>query len=90
MKVIELPINENELSYPEEINKLVQKLQNKNIKLNVDKIILEKLWYVFSENYDAAFLVVDDGTVDGFIDWAKDIDYEFAQKCDYYGYIEEE
>ena len=34
MKVIELPVNENnenKLSYPEEINKLVQKLQNKNI-----------------------------------------------------------
>ncbi|MBO7212284.1 MAG: hypothetical protein J6V44_14960 [Methanobrevibacter sp.] len=90
MKVIELPVNENELSYPEEINKLVQKLQNKNIKLNVDKIILEKLWYVFSEKYDATFLVVDNDTIDEFIEWAKDIDYEFAQKCNYYGYIEEE
>ena len=90
MKVIELPCDESKFTYPEEMKKLVEKLKDRNIKLNVDLITLEKLWYVFSEKYCASFLIVDDETVSDFVYWAKNVDCEFAQKCDYYGYIEEE
>lgn len=87
MKVIELPVKSvrSELSYPESVDYIKCRLESMDIKLNVDDNTLEKLWYAFSELYNASFLIPDEDLVDKFIDYIKDIDTDTADRMNYYG-----
>lgn len=91
MNVIELPIKSNfdELTYHDEVLMIVRYFENHNIKLNVDLNTVEKLWYAFSEGYDAAFLIPDDELISQFINYIKDIDVSTADHMDYYGDIKD-
>ena len=70
--------------YPEEMKKLKNEL-SKYGTLNVSPMNLEKAWYAFSETWDAAFLVVDEETIKGFMEWIKSKTVEDIKKMNYCG-----
>lgn len=90
--VIELPVKSvrSKLSYPESVDYIKCRFENMDIKLNVDDNTLEKLWYAFSELYDASFLIPDEDLVDRFIEYIKDIDVDTADHMNYYGTVTNE
>ena len=87
MKVIELPKKSvrHELTYPESVDYIKCRFEALDIKLNVDDNTLEKLWYAFSELYEASFLIPDEDLVNAFIEYIKDIDTDTADRMNYYG-----
>lgn len=87
MKVIELPRRSvrSDLTYPESVNYIKCRFESLDIKVNVDDNTIEKLWYAFSELYEASFLIPDEELVDNFIEYIKDIDTDTADRMNYYG-----
>ena len=68
--------------FPDDMQKLVNLLERDGIKINCDLKTLEKLWYAFSETWDAHFLNVSDtdenDTYPTFLIWVKGIDIDTA------------
>ena len=91
MKVLEFP-EETKLDYPEETKKLKQYLDDDGIKVNCDLKTLEKLWYAFSETWDAKFLIVsradEESAYYRFLEWVKPMTMDIAERIDAYGYID--
>lgn len=85
--VIELPLKSvrSELTYPESVDYIKCRFEAMDIKVNVDDNTIEKLWYAFSELYDASFLIPDEELVASFIEYIKDIDTDTADRMNYYG-----
>lgn len=81
MKVI------SKFSHPEDVKIIEGYLIKKGYSINCNLEILEKLWYAFSENYAATWLIPYDNLIGKFIDYAEDIDIKTAKKMDYYGNI---
>ena len=81
MKVI------SKLSHFEDVKEIESYLIKKSYSINCNLEILEKLWYAFSENYAATWLIPDNNLIENFIDYAEDIDIKTAKKMDYYGNI---
>lgn len=92
MKVLEFPVKPNELHHPEEVTKLKQYLDDDGIKVNCDLKTLEKLWYAFSETWDASFLIVsrtdEDDTYYRFLEWVRPMTTDIAERIDVFGYID--
>ena len=97
MKCLEfppIPFNECQFDFPDDMRKLVDLLERDNIKINCDLKTLEKLWFAFSETWDAHFLNVSDtdenDTYPRFLEWVKNIDIETADHMNYYGTVTNE
>ena len=97
MKCLEFPpkpFNECEFDFPDDMRRLVNLLEADNIKINCDLKTLEKLWFAFSETWDAHFLTVgntdEDDTYPRFLEWVNDIDIDTADHMNYYGTITNE
>ena len=74
-------------SYPEDMKIIEDYLKQKGYAINCKPEELEKLWYAFSERYDAGWLSPNVEFLDFFIEYAKNIDIEDAERMDYYGNI---
>lgn len=85
---------ETEFDYPDDMNKLISLLERDNIKINCDLKTLEKLWFAFSETWDANFLGVseddENDTYPTFLKWVKGIDIDTADHMNYYGTVTNE
>lgn len=94
MLCLEFPPGEAKFDYPDDMNKLISLLKRDNIKINCDLNTLEKLWYAFSETWDAHFLGVSDNdendTYHTFLTWVRKIDIDTADHMNYYGTVTNE
>lgn len=52
--------------------------------------ILDKLWYVYSETYEAHYLIPDNEFINEFAEWISKLELNDAWKMDHYGNIEED
>lgn len=94
MKCLEFPpksFDDCNFSFPSDMKKLVDFLEADKIKINCDLMTLEKLWFAFSETWDAHFLGVsnddENDTYPRFLKWVRDIDVDTADHMDYYGTV---
>ena len=89
-----IPFDECDFDFPDDMRKLVNLLERDGIKINCDLKTLEKLWYAFSETWDAHFLGVSDtdenDTYPRVLEWVKNIDTETADHMNYYGTVTNE
>jgi len=85
------PFDECDFDFPSDMRKLVDFLEADHIKINCDLKTLEKLWYAFSETWDAHFLNVsnddENDTYPRFLEWVKGIDIDTADHMNYYGTV---
>lgn len=82
---------ECDFDYPDEMRKLLNLLEADNIKINCDLKTLEKLWYAFSEIWEAHFLSVSNNdTYPRFLKWVRDVDIDTADHMNYYGTVTNE
>lgn len=92
MKAIIFPnaeLKESDFTYPKEMTALIGFLESEKAVLNIDYMVLEKLWYAFSETMCASFLQVNKNTYADFKEWVHDISCDDADKIDYDGHIHE-
>lgn len=92
MKAIIFPEQElikSDFTYPEDMMTLIRFLESEKAVLNIDYMVLEKLWYAFSETMCASFLQVDKNTYADFKEWVSNISCDEADKMDYDGRIHE-
>lgn len=85
----DLKANESNFTYPKEMTALIGLLESEKAVLNIDYMVLEKLWYAFSETMCASFLQVNNGTFADFKEWVQGISCDDADKMDYEGNIHE-
>ena len=89
-----IPFDECDFDYPDEMRRLLNLLEADNIKINCDLKTLEKLWYAFSEIWEAHFLIVsnsdENDTYPRFLKWVKDVDIDTADHMNYYGTVTNE
>ena len=85
MKCFEFPVDKSKLEYESEVCYILNSLEKRDIKVNINILTLEKLWYAFSETYDASFLIPNEELIDSFLEWARELDIEDARRMDYYG-----
>ena len=76
-----------QFSHPEHMKEIIDYLNKKNYIINCNLEILEKLWYAFSEKFDAGWLGPNEQLLENFIEYIKWIDIKDAEKMDYYGNI---
>ena len=81
--------DECNFTYPDSMEQIINYLESKG-KINVGYMTLEKLWYAFSETYDAQFLTPDEQLLREFTGFIKALDVNDAIKMDYYGNIGDE
>lgn len=85
------PFNDSDFDFPDDMRTLIRFLEEDNIKINCDLKTLEKLWYAFSETWDAHFLGVsrtdENDTYPRFLEWVKGIDIDTADHMNYYGTV---
>ena len=88
MKCFEIPHKEkSKFTYPEEMEKIFRYFDAHDIKVNIDLMTVEKLWYGFSEGRCATFLIPDDELISEFLEWASKIDVEEADRMNYYAVL---
>lgn len=85
----DLEDRESNFTYPKEMTALIGLLESEKAVLNIDYMVLEKLWYAFSETMCASFLQVNNGTFADFKEWVQGISCDDADKMDYEGNIHE-
>lgn len=85
----DLEDRESNFTYPKEMTTLIGLLESEKAVLNIDYMVLEKLWYAFSETMRASFLQVNNGTFADFKEWVQGISCDDADKMDYEGNIHE-
>ena len=72
-------------TYPDAMKIIIDYMESHG-KLNVDYSYLEKLWYEFSDVYEAGFLEPDDVFLKEFVQWLDGREVEESQKTDYDDY----
>ena len=76
-----------QFTYPDSMEKITKYIMSHG-RINVSFFTIEKLWYAYSEKYDAQFLVPDEDYLTEFIEWISELEVEDALHMDYYGNIE--
>ena len=76
----DLELRENNFTYPKEMLALIGLLESEKAKLNIGYMVLEKLWYAFSETRYASFLQVNAETFADFKEWVHDISCEDVER----------
>ena len=84
MKALIIPKKEH-LTYPKEVQKILDYIEQHGMTLNISKKTLEIMWYAFSELYDANFLTPYDDLLESFTRKLSQVDVEDAESSDAYG-----
>ena len=84
MKCFEIPNKEkSKFTYPDEMEKVFRYFDEHDIKVNIDVMTVEKLWYGFSEGRCSIFLTPDDELIGEFLEWASKIDVQRFKLAQY-------
>jgi hypothetical protein len=83
---VEYKEKRQQFTYPDSVKKITEYIVTHGIP-NVSLFTIEKLWYAYSEKYDAQFLVPDEYYLTEFIDLISKLEVEDSLHMDYYGNI---